>query len=118
MNTEAGGFLHWSTLPHLAFTKRLREGVRREDAIEVDSIEVIGMPDITPELARASGFLCVLDLLKMAKHGKGEHIYLLRSHYAPRTALTGEKPAKSVSAGTSGSGGLRARRIQSQSRYG
>jgi hypothetical protein len=52
--------------------------------IEVDSIETIGFPDITPELARASGFLGVLDLLKVAKHGKGETIYLVRFHYVPR----------------------------------
>lgn len=52
-----------------------------EGAIEVDSIEPIGLPDITPELARESGFLGVLDLLKVAKHGRGEKIYLVRFHY-------------------------------------
>src|SRR5258708_22376465 len=86
-------------------TKRLREGIRRgeitctvrfwlscrvtvgkrypieEGAIEVDSIEPIGLPDITPELARESGFLGVLDLLKVAKHGRGENIYLIRFHH-------------------------------------
>ena len=51
--------------------------------IEIDSIETIGFPDITPQLARASGFLGVLDLLKVAKHGKGENIYLIRFHYVP-----------------------------------
>ncbi len=89
----------------MLFAKRLREGVRRgeitcsvriwmsprvsvgrryrmeEGEIEVDSIELIGFADITPELARASGFLGVLDLLKVAKHGKGENIYLVRFHY-------------------------------------
>lgn len=89
----------------MMFAKRLREGVRRgeitlsvriwmrphvtvggryrmeEGEIEVDAIEPIGLPDITPELARASGFLGVLDLLKTAKHGKGEKIYLVRFHY-------------------------------------
>jgi hypothetical protein len=91
----------------MTFTKRLRDGVRRgeitctvriwtrlhvrvggryrmdEGEIEVDSIETIGLPDITPELARASGFLGVLDLLKIAKHGKGDNIYLIRFHYVP-----------------------------------
>src|SRR5271154_6543773 len=91
----------------MMFAKRLREGVRRgeitctvriwlrprvkdgaryrmeEGEIEVDSIELIGFPDITPELARASGFLGVLDLLKVAKHGRGETIYLVRFHYVP-----------------------------------
>jgi len=92
------------------FTKQLREGVRRgeitcsvriwtcphvkvggrypmeEGEIEVDSIELIGFPDITPALARASGFLGVLDLLKVAKHGPGEKIYLVRFHYVPPAA--------------------------------
>jgi hypothetical protein len=61
-----------------------------EGEIEVDSITPIGYPDITPELARESGFLGVLDLLNIAKHGKGENIYLIRFHYIPPT-----RPAKS-----------------------
>ena len=89
----------------MVFDKRLREGVRRGDIecsiriwmhphvkvggrypmeegeIEVDSITPIGFPDITPALARESGFLGVVDLLKVAKHGKGENIYLIRFHY-------------------------------------
>jgi len=52
-----------------------------EGAIEVDSIEPIGLPDITHELARASGFLGVVDLLKVANHGRGSNIYLVRFHY-------------------------------------
>ena len=44
-----------------------------EGEIQIDSIEPIGFPDITPELARESGFLGVLDVLKVAKHGQGEH---------------------------------------------
>jgi len=91
----------------MLFAKRLRDGVRRGDIttsvriwmrprvtvggryrmeegeIEVDSIETIGFPDITPQLAKESGFLGVLDLLKIAKHGKGENIYLIRFHYMP-----------------------------------
>jgi hypothetical protein len=91
----------------MQFTKRLRERVRsgeitctvriwkslrvhvggryrmEDGEIEVDSIEPIGFPDITPELARASGFAGVLDLLKVAKHGSGEKIYLIRFHYVP-----------------------------------
>ena len=89
----------------MIFTKRLRAGVRRgeitcsvrvwtrphvtvgkryrmdDGEIEVDSITPIGFPDITPELARESGFLGVIDLLKVAKHGKGTNIYLIRFHY-------------------------------------
>ena len=51
--------------------------------IEIDSFEPIGFLDITPQLARESGFLGVIDLLKVAKHGKGERIYLVRFHYLP-----------------------------------
>jgi len=54
-----------------------------EGEIEVDSIEPIGLPDITPELARVSGFLGILDLLKVAKHGRGDRIFLIRFHYLP-----------------------------------
>jgi len=63
---------------------RVRVGGRHrmeEGAIEVDVIQPIGFPDITPELARQSGFLGVLDLLKVAKHGRGDKIYLIRFHY-------------------------------------
>ena len=49
--------------------------------IEIDSIEPIGLPDITRGLARESGSLGVLDLLKVAKHGRGQNIYLIRLHY-------------------------------------
>jgi hypothetical protein len=94
------------------FTKRLRDGVRRgeittsiriwmqphvkagnryrmeEGEIEVDGVLPIAFEDITPELARESGFKGVVDLLKVAKHGRGENVYLVRFHYVPprRTA--------------------------------
>jgi hypothetical protein len=92
----------------MLFAKRLREGVRSgeitcsvriwmrphvkvggrypmdDGEIVVDSIDNIGFADITPELARESGFLGVLDLLKVAKHGRGEKIFLVRFHYLPK----------------------------------
>ena len=64
--------------PHVKVGGRYR---MEEGEIEVDSIKSIGFPDITPELARESGFLGVIDLLKVAKHGKGMNIYLIRFHY-------------------------------------
>src|SRR5271154_1205999 len=66
---------------HVGGRYRMEEG-----EIEIDSIEPIGFPDITPALARESGFLGLLDLLKVAKHGKGENIYLIRFHYVPPRA--------------------------------
>ena len=101
----------------MTFTKRLRDGVRRgeitcsvriwmsprvkvgnryqmeEGEIEIDSIQPIGLPDITPQLARESGFLGVVDLLKVAKHGKGDRIYLIHFHYIPPRAQPRKKRA-------------------------
>lgn len=54
-----------------------------EGQIEVESVLPISYADITPELARASGFKGVVDLLKVAKHGRGENVYLVRFHYVP-----------------------------------
>jgi hypothetical protein len=89
------------------FDKRLRDGVRRgtitcsvriwmrphvkigglyqmqEGHIQVDSVLQIELADITPALARASGFKGVVDLLEVAKHGRGENVYLIRFHYLP-----------------------------------
>jgi len=59
--------------------------------IEVESILPIGIADITPELARASGFKGVVDLLKVAKHGKGENVYLVRFHFVPRVRTDVER---------------------------
>lgn len=73
--------------PRVAVGRRYR---MEEGEIEVDSIEPIGFPDITPQLARESGFLGLVDLLKVAKHGKGENIYLVRFHYVrPRRRRSG-----------------------------
>ena len=68
------------TSPHVKVGNRYAMG---DGAIEIDAITPIGLPDITPEMARASGFLGVLDLLKIAQHGKGTNIYLIRFHYIP-----------------------------------
>ena|SRR5215471_15498175 len=91
----------------MTFTKRLREGIRRGRIkctvrvwmsprvkvggrypmegghVVVDSIEPITIEDITHDLARESGFASVDDLLTIAKHGRGENVYLIRFHYLP-----------------------------------
>jgi len=51
--------------------------------IVVESIEPIGLEDVTNDLARESGFANVDALLAMAKHGRGENVYLVRFHYVP-----------------------------------
>ncbi|HYE46884.1 MAG TPA: hypothetical protein VEA44_14060 [Caulobacter sp.] len=50
-------------------------------AIHVTAIREIGLTDITPELARRSGFEGVVDLLKVAKHGAGERVFLVEFEY-------------------------------------
>jgi hypothetical protein len=100
----------------MVFTKRLREGVRRgrikcsiriwmrphvtvgkryrmdEGFIEVDEVLPIAFDDITPALARASGFKGVVDLLKVAKHGRGENVYLVRFHYVGKARRKASAP--------------------------
>src|SRR5215510_8622856 len=100
------------------FTQRLRPGVLKGDItcsvriwqsprvkagnrydstgvglIEIDSIESIEWSDITPELARQSGFKGVVDLLKIAKHGSGSNVYLVKFHRVKTPAATKKKPA-------------------------
>ena len=89
----------------MMFMKRLREPVMRGEvtcsvriwqrphvkvggryplgagAIVITAIREIAMQDITPDLARRSGFLGVVDLLKVAKHGPGERVYLVEFEY-------------------------------------
>jgi hypothetical protein len=96
----------------MVFTKRLREPIMRGEVtcsvriwrqahvkvgghyrldrgfIEVTSIQRITLADVTPELARRSGFSGVIDLLKVAKHGPGENVYLIDFVYRPGTAVT------------------------------
>ena len=49
--------------------------------IVIDSLELISLQDITYDLAIESGFESRADLLKVAKHGSGENVYLVRFHY-------------------------------------
>ena len=91
----------------MVFAKELREGVRRgrirctvriwhrthvkvggryrmdDGHIVVDAIDRITRRAITKDLARESGFESVQALLKVAKHGPGDKVYLIRFHYLP-----------------------------------
>jgi len=49
--------------------------------VEVTALRRIDFADITPALARRSGFAGVVDLLKVAKHGPGEKVYLVEFEY-------------------------------------
>jgi hypothetical protein len=89
----------------MTFTKQLREPIMRGEItcsvriwqrphvkvgghyklgsgfIVVTSIRRIALSDITPELARRSGFPGVVALMKVAKHGPGENVYLIEFEY-------------------------------------
>jgi hypothetical protein len=89
----------------MVFAKRLRDGIRRgrirltiriwtrlqvkvggrykvdNGSVVVDSIESMTIDDVTDDLARESGFDGVEDLLKTAKHGAGDKVFLIRFHY-------------------------------------
>ena len=89
----------------MMFAKRLREGVMNGDItasvriwqrphvkvggryplggghIEVTAIREISFAEITPRLARETGFEGVVDLLKIAKHGPGERVYLVEFEF-------------------------------------
>ena len=51
--------------------------------IVVDSVSEIDFSEITHDLARESGFESVEDLLRVARHGCGRNVYLIRFHYVP-----------------------------------
>jgi hypothetical protein len=67
---------------------RVRAGKRypfEDGEIEIDSIVPITIEQITPRLAGQCGFAGVSDLLKVAKHGRGENVYLIDFHFvAPK----------------------------------
>jgi hypothetical protein len=91
----------------MMFAERLREGVMRGEitcsvriwgrphvkaggryrlgpgAIEVTRLSEIDFADITPALARRSGFAGVVDLLKVARHGRGERVFLVEFIWRP-----------------------------------
>ncbi|MFZ3005580.1 MAG: hypothetical protein WA047_05345 [Phenylobacterium sp.] len=95
----------------MTFTKKLREPIMRGEitcslriwrsprvklggryrlgagAVEVTTLRQIELSDITPQLARDSGFEGVVDLLKTAKHGAGEKVYLVGFQYRPDTTF-------------------------------
>jgi len=64
--------------PHVKVSGRYALG---PGFIQVTSIRQITLADITPALAVKSGFLGVVDLLKVARHGRGEKVYLIEFRY-------------------------------------
>jgi hypothetical protein len=66
--------------PHVKVGNRYR---MEEGEIEIEEVTPITLEEITFEHARASGFNSVADLLKVARHGSGDNVYLIRFHYIP-----------------------------------
>lgn len=49
--------------------------------VVVTALKEMTLQHVTPELARESGFEGLVDLLKVAKHGPGERVYLVEFVY-------------------------------------
>ena len=49
--------------------------------IVVTRVLEVPLSDVTPELARASGFAGLVDLLKVAKHGPGRPVFVIDFRY-------------------------------------
>lgn len=63
-----------------------------DGAVVVDRVREIRLDEITPALARRSGFASVVDLLKTARHGTGERVFVIDFHY-DGTAPARQAPA-------------------------
>jgi len=60
--------------------------------IVVTSLMEMSLSDVTPGLARRSGFAGVVELLKVAKHGSGRRVFLIEFRYeAPKNRLRPNK---------------------------
>lgn len=91
----------------MTFTERLREPIRRGEVtcsvriwqrphvrvgaryplapgeIEVTRLVEIDLDDVTEDLARRGGFKDLDDLLSVARHGRGERVFLVEFDYLP-----------------------------------
>jgi len=56
--------------------------------IVVTKIFEASLADITPDLARASGFASLVDLLKVAKHGPGRRVFVIEFRYERKRRQT------------------------------
>ncbi len=65
-------------------------------SIQVDRIHEIGFDALTPALARRCGFASLVDLLKVAKHGAGERVFLIDFHYTDKPVERASRSAPSA----------------------
>ncbi|HEY5416064.1 MAG TPA: hypothetical protein VIK41_14600 [Gemmatimonadaceae bacterium] len=59
--------------------------------ILVTKIFEVSLADVTPELARRSGFVGIVDLLKVAKHGPGRRVFVIEFRYVDRQPVRGRR---------------------------
>jgi hypothetical protein len=81
--------------PHVKVGGRYRLG---RGAVVVDKIHETRLDDITPALARRCGFESLVDLLKVAKHGPGERVFVIDFHYDGKKSARPEPATDAVSA--------------------
>jgi hypothetical protein len=53
--------------------------------ILVTKLFEVSLADVTPELAQQSGFVGLVDLLKVAKHGPGRRVFIIEFRYIAPT---------------------------------
>src|SRR3954462_5065723 len=64
--------------------------------IEVTKLLEMSLADVTPDMARRSGFSGVVELLKVAKHGSGRRVFFVQFRYVPLgSTARGKRPKKS-----------------------
>jgi hypothetical protein len=66
--------------------------------IVVDKIQETRLDDITPALAQRCGFSSLVDLLKTAKHGSGERVFVIDFHYNGNVRARAKPETAAVSA--------------------
>jgi hypothetical protein len=66
--------------------------------IVVTRILEVSLAEITPELARASGFAGLVDLLKVAKHGPGRRVFVIDFRYETKTPMRTPRGKRKVNA--------------------
>jgi hypothetical protein len=81
--------------PHVKIGGRYALG---HGAIVVDKIYETTLDDITAALARRCGFESLVDLLKVAKHGAGERVFVIDFHYDGKPGARGQPSTETVSA--------------------
>jgi hypothetical protein len=81
--------------PHVKVGGRYALG---RGAVVVDRIQETRLDDITAALARRCGFPSVVDLLKTAKHGAGERVFVVEFHYDAKGRSSPKPETDAVSA--------------------